>query len=80
MTRRVTLSFCLDEAVPDDHRVGEIAAVLDLFWVHGELAPIGRPSIDPVPRPNARGETRPTTRHYTTGVMPPSMLMAVPVT
>ncbi len=30
----------------------EIAAVLDLSWVHGELAPhyppIGRPSIDPV--------------------------------
>jgi transposase len=45
-------SFCLDEAVPGDHRVREIAAVLDLSWVHGELAPhyshIGRPSIDPV--------------------------------
>jgi transposase len=45
-------SFCLDEAVPNDHRVREIAAVLDLSWVHGELAPyysnLGRPSIDPV--------------------------------
>jgi transposase len=45
-------SFCLDEAVPDDHRVREIAGVLDLSWVHAELAPyypsIGRPSIDPV--------------------------------
>jgi transposase len=45
-------SFCLDEAVPDDHRVREIAAVLDLSWVHADLAPhysrLGRPSIDPV--------------------------------
>ena len=45
-------SFCLDEAVPNDHRAREIAAVLDLSWVHAELAPyypsIGRPSIDPV--------------------------------
>src|SRR4051812_2941327 len=45
-------SFRLDEAVPDDHPVRAIAAVLDLSWVHGELAPyypkIGRPSIDPV--------------------------------
>jgi transposase len=44
-------SFCLDEAVPDDHSVRAIAAVLDLSWVHGELAsyysPLGRPSIDP---------------------------------
>ena len=42
----------LDEAVPDDHLVREIAAVLDLSWVRSELAPhyssIGRPSIDPV--------------------------------
>jgi hypothetical protein len=28
-------SFCLDEVVPDDHRVREIARVLDLSWVHG---------------------------------------------
>jgi transposase len=45
-------SFCLDEAVPVDHGVREIAAVLDLSWVHAELAPhyshLGRPSIDPV--------------------------------
>ena len=45
-------SFCLDEAVPDDHLAREIAAVLDLSWVHSELAryypKIGRPSIDPV--------------------------------
>lgn len=44
-------SFCLDEVVPDDHRVREIAAVLELSWVHAELAPyyslLGRPSIDP---------------------------------
>ena len=40
-------SFRLDEAVPDDHPVREIAAVLDLSWVHSELAPyyprLGRP-------------------------------------
>ena len=45
-------SFRLDDAVPDDHPVRAIAAVLDLSWVHAELAPfypkIGRPSIDPV--------------------------------
>jgi hypothetical protein len=31
-------SFSLDEAVPDDHPIREIAAVLDLSWVHAELA------------------------------------------
>ena len=45
-------SFCLEEVVPEDHQVREIAGVLDLSWVHAELAPyypsIGRPSIDPV--------------------------------
>ncbi len=45
-------SFHLDEAVPEDHPVREVAAVLDLSWVHSELAPyysrLGRPSIDPV--------------------------------
>src|ERR671935_1340494 len=45
-------SFCLDEVIPDDHRVREIAGVLDLSWVHAELrpyySPMGRPSIDPV--------------------------------
>jgi hypothetical protein len=38
--------------VPDDHRAREIAAVLDLSWVHAKLARyyphLGRPSIDPV--------------------------------
>jgi transposase len=42
---RLFYSFCLEEAVPD------VAAVLDLSWVHAELAPYypdnGRPSIDP---------------------------------
>ena len=32
-------SFRLDEAVPNDHPVREVAAVLDLSWVHSELAP-----------------------------------------
>src|SRR5271169_4575954 len=45
-------SFCLDEAVPADHHVRAIAAVLDLSWVHAALTSyyprIGRPSIDPV--------------------------------
>ena len=45
-------SFRLDDFVPDDHLVRAIAPVLDLSWVHAELASyypkIGRPSIDPV--------------------------------
>jgi transposase len=49
--KRLFYSFCLEEVVPDDHLVREIAAVLDLSWVHAELAPyysrLGRPSIDP---------------------------------
>src|SRR6201990_2732403 len=44
-------SFSLEEAVPADHLVREIAAVLDLAWVRAEPAPYysstGRPSIDP---------------------------------
>jgi len=48
---RLFYSFHLDEVVPDDHLVREIAAVLDLSWVHRELAAyyprLGRPSIDP---------------------------------
>ena len=48
---RLFYSFHLDEAVPDDHLVRQIAGVLDLSWVHLELSPyypkIGRPSIDP---------------------------------
>jgi transposase len=50
--RQLFYRFCLEDVVPDDHRVREIAAVLDLAWVHTELAPyyspLGRPSIDPV--------------------------------
>jgi transposase len=49
---RLFYSFHLDEVVPDDHLVRAIATVLDLSWVHAELATyypkIGRPSIDPV--------------------------------
>jgi transposase len=45
-------SFDLDEVVPPDHLTRQIDAVLDLSWVHKELAPYyshtGRPSIDPV--------------------------------
>ena len=45
-------SFDLDKVVPPDHLVRQIDAVLDLSWVHKELAPYyshtGRPSIDPV--------------------------------
>src|SRR5512145_76156 len=44
--------FHLDEAVPDDHLVRQMRALLDLSWVYAELAPyysgMGRPSIDPV--------------------------------
>jgi transposase len=49
--KQLFYSFRLEEAVPDDHSVRAIAAVLDLSWVHGELEPyysrLGRPSIDP---------------------------------
>src|SRR5271170_6641296 len=45
-------SFELDKVVPPDHLVRQIDAVLDLGWVHKELAAYyshtGRPSIDPV--------------------------------
>src|SRR5947209_15865025 len=45
-------AFDLDKVVPPDHLVRQIDAVLDLSWVHKELAPYysdtGRPSIDPV--------------------------------
>jgi transposase len=50
--RQLFYEFRLDEAVPDDHLVRQIALFVDLSWVYGELAPyystIGRPSIDPV--------------------------------
>jgi transposase len=32
-------SFDLDEVVPPDHVVRQIDAILDLSWVHKELAP-----------------------------------------
>jgi len=45
-------SFDLDKVVPPDHLVRQIDGVLELGWVHKELAPYyshtGRPSIDPV--------------------------------
>ena len=45
-------AFDLDKMVPPDHLVRLIDGVLDLSWVHKELAPYyshtGRPSIDPV--------------------------------
>jgi transposase len=45
-------SFHLDKMVPPDHLVRQIDGILDLGWVHKELAPYyshtGRPSIDPV--------------------------------
>jgi hypothetical protein len=45
-------AFDLDRVVPSDHLVRQIDPVLDLSWVHKELAPYyshtGRPSIDPV--------------------------------
>jgi transposase len=41
----------LDDLVPRDHLVRRIDAVLDLSWLHGELATFdsytGRPSVDP---------------------------------
>jgi transposase len=45
-------SFDLDKVVPPDHLVRQIDSVLDLSWVHRELASYyshtGRPSVDPV--------------------------------
>jgi hypothetical protein len=44
-------SFDLDRVVPPDHLVRQIDGILDLSWIHKELAPYyshtGRPSIDP---------------------------------
>jgi transposase len=49
---RLFYSFCIDEAVPDDHLVRQTAGVLDLSWVRAELmsfySRMGRPSVDPV--------------------------------
>ena len=36
--RHLFHEFHLDEAVPDDHLVRKVDAVLDLSWVHAELA------------------------------------------
>ncbi len=48
---RLFYQFDLDAVVPADHLVRRIDGVLDLNWLHGELAPFyshtGRPSIDP---------------------------------
>ena len=51
-------SFDLDEVVPPDHVVRQIDAILDLSWVHKELAPYyshSRP-LTPIPGaiPNSR--------------------------
>jgi transposase len=49
--KQLFYAFDLDEAVPNDHPVREIAQVLDLSWVRNALEPhyshTGRPSIDP---------------------------------
>ena len=37
--RHLFYQFHLDEAVPEDHLVRKVDAVLDLSWVHAELAP-----------------------------------------
>ena len=48
---RLFYEFDLDAVVPADHLVRRIDGVLDLSWLHGELAAFysatGRPSIDP---------------------------------
>src|SRR5262249_50716285 len=45
-------AFDLDKVVPPDHLIRQIDSVIDLSWVHKELASYysdtGRPSIDPV--------------------------------
>ena len=38
-SRATVLRVRLDEAVPDDHLVRKIGALLDLSWVYAELAP-----------------------------------------
>ena len=41
--------FCLAEAVPDDHPVRKIDAVVDLSWVYGEVGAVlsdNRPAFD----------------------------------
>ncbi len=50
---RLFYEFDLDRVVPADHRVRRIDGVLDLSWLHDELAGFyshtGRPSIAPEP-------------------------------
>ena len=49
--KQLFCAFDLDELVPDDHPIRQIASVLDLSWVHGTVSPhyshTDRPSIDP---------------------------------
>jgi len=54
-------SFDLDKMVPPDHLVRQIDGLLDLSWVHRELAPYyshtGRSSIDVVDDARSRHRT-----------------------
>jgi hypothetical protein len=43
--RRFFYEFDLDAVVPADHLVLQIGAVLDLSWVHKELAPFAHGPI-----------------------------------
>jgi hypothetical protein len=55
-------SFDLDRVVPSDHLVRQIDGVLDLGWVHKELAAYyshtGRPSIHPTLLPSRPSTAR----------------------
>ena len=58
-------AFHLDEVVPADHVVRRVDAVLDLGWIHQELAPFysntGRPSTGSrVMRVTDMGQASPT--------------------
>jgi hypothetical protein len=45
--RHLFYEFRLDEAVPEDHFVRKVDAVLDLSWVHADQATLGHyPVID----------------------------------
>ncbi len=65
-------SFCLVDAVPDDHPIREIAAVLDLTWIYSELAPTesnnrdGRRAIKP-PLDNNKRRSPPNRSRRRTG-------------
>jgi hypothetical protein len=56
-------AFDLDAVVPDDHLVRKIAAVLDLSWVHDELAQ----HYSPVGRPNGASTAGGSWRHHARG-------------